>query len=919
MSSLQSTLEALTSVDSLVGTLKACIWKQDKIIREQKEEIETLKKIVKELDKERRELRSQIANERNNGSTSINTDGSNAAVERDGNEDSEGPSMSTSKENPLSEEGGSTLEVNFSPEHLKSPEITVTTENGYPVQYSPQESPGGTPKLESKETYKPVKRNDSITRQKSFNRKYELSPDLQDRNVRILERQYGGKETAHQAARVIQSYYRKYRMDKQFKRMRTYSGNDSNRKKTNTDPYSEAKTLSPQPRNAGSQVTPVLRIKTKPGGDQRVKSILIIDNINNQSGGEPQMYTGEDLPTDLTSIFTRLENKDSENEQTQARDEKRDLRLASVTNETEHYVKVEIVDNVGSPPEAFHGDTNGSWKVPNGDLTRRQRKGTVDEDGSLYGSDDSGDDMSRRDVSSVDSYDGVCASSGPPSNDDDTLSIYSDFELKPQKLEMRIGINHFNRKPEKGINYLVTHQVLEDDPEMIARFLLTEQGISKQKLGEYLGNLQNEFNMEVLKCFVQALDLTGMEVDEALRLFQTRFILPGEAQKIERLMQEFAEQYVSCNPSSEQGAVDAILILSFAIVMLNTDLHSPNVKRRMTEEQFINNLKGTNNGGDFPEESLLGIYSRIKKKAFVTGKDHVSVVAKLSKKIVGTKSPWTTLAALHRQLRMLTPLYNVRDPDKKEKPHPRTIFLFNDMLVACKERGRAGRGEGIHYYSYKHSFSLCGLKVTTFSNDYYQFGIQVYSKLDSRVLAFFNARDDQTRKVFLEELEDCVEETNEMESDRITTEKQKHLGARFNRSGMDLSRASLTIPKKIKKPSHDTISLIDSGSSIESLNSAGLFGSKQLSSSMLNISEGGEFTSELKKSSSISSLDSAFTDGDSDQTISEHFQRLHTPLTRKGLFGIKWPQRHSSKTLPRRSSPKLSPIAVPTERMVATP
>ena len=84
MSSLQSTLEALTSVDSLVGTLKACIWKQDKIIREQKEEIETLKKIVKELDKERRELRSQIANERNNGSTSINTDGSNAAVERDG-------------------------------------------------------------------------------------------------------------------------------------------------------------------------------------------------------------------------------------------------------------------------------------------------------------------------------------------------------------------------------------------------------------------------------------------------------------------------------------------------------------------------------------------------------------------------------------------------------------------------------------------------------------------------------------------------------------------------------------------------------------------------------------------------------------------------------------------------------------------
>ena len=47
-----------------------------------------------------------------------------------------------------------------------------------------------------------------------------------------------------------------------------------------------------------------------------------------------------------------------------------------------------------------------------------------------------------------------------------------------------------------------------------------------------------------------------------------------------------------CNSSSEDGAVDAILILAFAIVMLNTDLHSPNVKRKMTEMDFINNLRG---------------------------------------------------------------------------------------------------------------------------------------------------------------------------------------------------------------------------------------------------------------------------------------------------------------------------------------
>ena len=52
----------------------------------------------------------------------------------------------------------------------------------------------------------------------------------------------------------------------------------------------------------------------------------------------------------------------------------------------------------------------------------------------------------RRDLSSVDSLDGICTS-GPASTDDDSLSLYSDFDsgTKPQKLEMRIGINHFNR------------------------------------------------------------------------------------------------------------------------------------------------------------------------------------------------------------------------------------------------------------------------------------------------------------------------------------------------------------------------------------------------------------------------------------------------------------------------------------------
>jgi len=74
---MQSTLDALTSVDSLVDTLKACIWRQDKIIREQKEEIESLKSLVRELEKERKELRRYIVKERANSSTSVKTSATN--------------------------------------------------------------------------------------------------------------------------------------------------------------------------------------------------------------------------------------------------------------------------------------------------------------------------------------------------------------------------------------------------------------------------------------------------------------------------------------------------------------------------------------------------------------------------------------------------------------------------------------------------------------------------------------------------------------------------------------------------------------------------------------------------------------------------------------------------------------------------
>lgn len=116
-----------------------------------------------------------------------------------------------------------------------------------------------------------------------------------------------------------------------------------------------------------------------------------------------------------------------------------------------------------------------------------------------------------------------------------------------RKRQYRVGLNLFNKKPEKGITYLMRRAFLENTPQGVARFLITRKGLSRQMIGEYLGNLQNPFNMAVLNCFAMELDLSGMQVDVALRKFQAYFRMPGEAQKIERLMEVFSQRYCQCN------------------------------------------------------------------------------------------------------------------------------------------------------------------------------------------------------------------------------------------------------------------------------------------------------------------------------------------------------------------------------------
>lgn len=96
--------------------------------------------------------------------------------------------------------------------------------------------------------------------------------------------------------------------------------------------------------------------------------------------------------------------------------------------------------------------------------------------------------------------------------------------------------------------------------------------------------------------------------------------MPGEAQKIDRMMECFAQRYCQLNPDIFTNT-DTCYVLSFAIIMLNTSLHNPSVKDKPTVEQFISMNRGINNGGDLPRELLESLYESIRTEPFKIPQD----------------------------------------------------------------------------------------------------------------------------------------------------------------------------------------------------------------------------------------------------------------------------------------------------------
>jgi cytohesin len=196
-----------------------------------------------------------------------------------------------------------------------------------------------------------------------------------------------------------------------------------------------------------------------------------------------------------------------------------------------------------------------------------------------------------------------------------------------KELQMKKAVKEFNAKPKRGIEVLVEAELCDGSAAQIAKWLFDSGGggLKKGAIGEYMGEMK-ELNLLVLEEFCKCHDFTGVNFDTSLRAFLSSFRLPGEAQKIDRMMEAFSARFCFCNPNVFSNN-DTCYILAFATIMLNTGLHNPAVKNKQTLESFLRQVRGIDDGKDLPKEMLTELFNSILTNEFKLPEDEDGTLA----------------------------------------------------------------------------------------------------------------------------------------------------------------------------------------------------------------------------------------------------------------------------------------------------
>ncbi|MES1904320.1 MAG: Brefeldin A-inhibited guanine nucleotide-exchange protein 1 [Paramarteilia canceri] len=190
-------------------------------------------------------------------------------------------------------------------------------------------------------------------------------------------------------------------------------------------------------------------------------------------------------------------------------------------------------------------------------------------------------------------------------------------EDKTTKSLWEKAIRIFNNEESSGIKFFIDNKLVDNVAHAIAQVLYSDNRLSRESIGNFISN-NTDISKAVLHELISIYELKDQDLLECLRKFIGNFKMPGESQKIDRIVVEFASCYYFNNKTSRLlSSQDIVYTITYSILLLNSDLHNPEGLKKFSKESYVELTKQSLNRPDFPNWYLEKLFESIKNDEII--------------------------------------------------------------------------------------------------------------------------------------------------------------------------------------------------------------------------------------------------------------------------------------------------------------
>ena len=117
-----------------------------------------------------------------------------------------------------------------------------------------------------------------------------------------------------------------------------------------------------------------------------------------------------------------------------------------------------------------------------------------------------------------------------------------------------------------------------------------EAAVPRGSMATILCKSADDFCKTCLRKYMRGFSYFGDSIDMAIRKMLMEVELPKETQQIDRLLAGFADRYYECNPGIF-ASTDEASYIAFSILLLHSDAHNKNNKRKMSKHDYVKNTQ----------------------------------------------------------------------------------------------------------------------------------------------------------------------------------------------------------------------------------------------------------------------------------------------------------------------------------------